>query len=85
MLLRFFCAAAFVARLRYRRVWRVAFLRWRCTTLSVVVARGARRGLTPVDAVQEALQYQLGPHALRPRYLLHQDELENSPGDEGPQ
>ena len=82
MQLRFLCAAAFVARLRYRRAWRAEFLRRKLITLQQVLRAGPGEG--PSEAIQDWLIDQTVLLANKPRRpeLLRQEELEAPSDDE---
>ena len=82
MQLRFLCAAAFVARLRFRRAWRAEYLRRKAITVEQVLRAGPGEGAA--EAINEWLLDQAVLVAARPRLLdlLRVEELDPSSDDE---
>ena len=82
MQLRFLCAAAFVARLRFRRAWRAEYLRRKAICLEQILRAGPGEGAA--EAIHEWLLDQAVLVAARPRLpdLLRVEELDTSSDDE---
>ena len=84
MQLRLLCAAAFIARLRYREARRLVHRHIQRTTVREVIAYGATRGLAPGVSIQRWLMEKAVLLARIPRRpgILRREELESTSDEE---